>query len=501
MVGLETILTFTFYLVFLMGVGIYFYKKTSNLEDYLLGGRGMGSWVTALSAQASDMSGWLLMGLPGAVYLFGINQAWIAIGLFIGTYLNWKLIAPRLRVYTEKTNSLTLPTFFEKRFKDPTGLLRNISAIITLIFFTIYSSSGLVASGKLFESMFNMNYTVAVVIGTVVIVLYTFLGGFLAVCWTDLFQGVLMFLAILVVPFVAYKHVGGSTEILKAMDIKEVSTSIFSNGSGSLTLIAVISTMAWGLGYFGQPHILSRFMSIKSIKELPKSMTIAIVWVFISLVGAIAVGMVAIALFSDLSQISGDAEKVFIVMIRELFNPWVGGILLAAILSAIMSTIDSQLLVSSSTLTEDFYQHLIKRDASEKELILVGRICVLIISIIALFMALKPNAQVLALVSYAWGGFGAAFGPLVIMSIFSKKTTWQSALGGMLVGTIVLVLWKNIGFGSLLYEIVPGFVANFLTIHLLNLVFVQEDEEVLEEFEAVALEVNGKTRAELAKEI
>ncbi len=259
--------------------------------------------------------------------------------------------------------------------------------------------------------------------------------------------------------------------------------------------------MAWGLGYFGQPHILSRFMSIKSIKELPKSMAIAMVWVFISLVGAIAVGMVAIPLFSDMSQISGDAEKVFIVMIRELFNPWVGGILLAAILSAIMSTIDSQLLVSSSTLTEDFYQHLIKRDASEKELILVGRICVLIISIIALFMALKPNAQVLALVSYAWGGFGSAFGPLVIMSIFSKKTTWQSALGGMLVGTIVLVLWKSIGFGSLLYEIVPGFAANFLTIHLLNLVFVQEDEEVLEDFEAVALEVNGRTRAELAKEI
>ncbi len=235
MVGLETILTFTFYLVFLMGVGIYFYKKTSNLEDYLLGGRGMGSWVTALSAQASDMSGWLLMGLPGAVYLFGMNQSWIAIGLFIGTYLNWKLVAPRLRVYTEKTNSLTLPTFFEKRFKDPTGLLRNISAVITLIFFTIYSSSGLVASGKLFESMFSMNYTVAVVIGTVVIVMYTFLGGFLAVCWTDLFQGVLMFLAILVVPFVAYKHVGGSSEILKAMDVKEVSTSIFSNGSESLT--------------------------------------------------------------------------------------------------------------------------------------------------------------------------------------------------------------------------------------------------------------------------
>ncbi len=500
MVGLETILTFVFYLVFLMGVGVYFYKKTSNLEDYLLGGRGMGSWVTALSAQASDMSGWLLMGLPGAVYLFGMNQAWIAIGLFVGTYLNWKYIAPRLRVYTEKTGSLTMPTFFEKRFKDPTGLLRNLSAIITLIFFTIYSTSGLVASGKLFESMFNMDYSVAVIIGAVVIVLYTFLGGFLAVCWTDLFQGILMFMAILVVPFAAYKQVGGSEQILNAMSFKGLSTSLLSNGNESLTIVAIISTMAWGMGYFGQPHILSRFMSINSIKELPKSMTIAVVWVFISLGGAIAVGLVAIPLFTDIAQVSGDAEKVFIIMIRELFNPWIGGILLAAILSAIMSTIDSQLLVSSSTLTEDFYQHLIKRDASEKELMWVGRVCVLIIALIALLMALKPNAQVLALVSYAWGGFGAAFGPVVIMALFSRKTTWKSALAGMIAGTIVLIIWKNAGLGSTLYEIVPGFIANFLTICILNLVFVQDDEEVLEDFEAVALEVSGKAKTGLVKE-
>lgn len=489
-INIGTLMTFVIYFIFLMGVGIYFMKKTKNVEDYLLGGRGMGSWVTALSAQASDMSGWLLMGLPGAVFLFGINQAWIAIGLFVGTYINWAVVAPRLRVYTEKTNSMTISTFFEERFKDPTGLLRLISAIITLIFFTIYSSSGLVAAGKLFESMFGIGYNKAVIVGTVVIVLYTFLGGFLAVCWTDMFQGALMFFAILIVPTIGYLSVGGAEAIDSAMIAKNISTSIMSSGGKSLGIIAIISTMAWGLGYFGQPHILTRFMSISSIKELPKSMTIAIIWVLISLAGAIFIGMVAIPMFPDLAV--DNAEKVFILMIDKLFNPWVGGIMLAAILSAIMSTIDSQLLVSSSTLTEDFYQHIIKKDASEKELIWVGRLCVLIISVIALFLALNPNQTVLGLVSYAWGGFGAAFGPLVIVSLFSKKTTWKSALAGMLVGTIVLVVWKHLGYGATMYEIVPGFIANFITIFIINHFVKQDNKEIIEQFDEIVSIVNKK---------
>ncbi|WP_035571923.1 sodium/proline symporter PutP [Halonatronum saccharophilum] len=479
MIQTQTLVTFLVYFIFLMGVGLYFYKKTTNVEDYLLGGRGMGSWVTALSAQASDMSGWLLMGLPGAVYLGGVEQSWIAIGLFIGTALNWKFVSPRLRVYTGKTDSMTLPSFFEDRFKDPTGLLRIISALITLIFFTIYSSSGLVASGILFESMFGMNYTLAVVIGAVIIILYTFLGGFLAVCWTDLFQGILMFFAIIIVPALAYNSVGGMEAISEAMLANEISTSLF--GNGNFSLLATISTLAWGLGYFGQPHILARFMSIDSIKKIPKSMTIAIVWVFISLIGAVFVGLISIPMFPQIA----DSERVFIEMIAYIFNPWVGGILLAAILSAIMSTIDSQLLVSSSTLTEDFYSKVIKKEATEKELMHVGRICVLLISIVALFLALNPDNTVLGLVAYAWGGFGAAFGPIVLFALFSKKTTWKSALAGMITGTLVLVIWKQVGLDAHLYEIVPGFIANILVIYTMNFFIVDDNEEILEEFNQV----------------
>ena len=440
----------------------------------------MGVWVTALSAQASDMSGWLLMGLPGAVFLYGIGQSWIAIGLFIGTVLNWVLVAPRLRNYTEKTNSLTLSSFFENRFKDPTGLLRIISAIITLIFFTIYASSGMAGAGKLFESMFNIPYATAVIGGCFVIVLYTFLGGFLAVCWTDLFQGALMFFSILVVPIFAISTQGGFDAIHTAAQVKDISMSLFDSNSGMAGIIAIISTMAWGLGYFGQPHILARFMSIKNVKELSRATVIATVWVFISLIGAIFVGLIGIAMYKEAP--GGDAEKVFIYMISDLFNPWVGGVLLAAMLSAIMSTIDSQLLVSSSALTEDFYQKIIKHDASEKELIWIGRFCVIIISVIAMVLALNPKSSILSLVSYAWGGFGAAFGPIVLMALFSKNTTWKSALAGMITGAVVCVVWKEIGLGSIMYEIVPGFIANFIVILTINKLHPQKDSVILNEF-------------------
>ncbi len=469
MISIPAIITFFCYFIFLMWVGIHFYKKTTSIEDYLLGGRNMGSWVTALSAQASDMSGWLLMGLPGAVYLSGVNQSWIAIGLFAGTWLNWILVAPRLRVFTQKTNSLTLSGFFEERFRDPTGLLRIISAIITLIFFTIYASSGLVGAGKLFESMFSINYTLAVIVGAVVMILYTFLGGFMAVCWTDLFQGALMFFAIICVPAAAFSGAGGFDGVSAAIEAKKISMSLFSDGKNPISILAIISTMAWGLGYFGQPHILARFMSIRSVKELPKSTAIAVIWVFISLLCAVLIGLVAIPLFPQLTD--GNQEKVFIYLIGKLFNPWMGGILLAAILAAIMSTIDSQLLVSSSTLTEDFYKHFIKKDASESEQIWVGRFCVLIIASVSILLALNPGNTVLGLVSYAWGGFGAAFGPVVLTALFSRKTSWQSALAGMITGTVVLIIWKNLGLGSVMYEIVPGFIANFAAIILMNLKF------------------------------
>lgn len=482
MINVAELVTFVVYFIALMGVGWYFYRKTVHIEDYLLGGRNMGRWVTALSAQASDMSGWLLMGLPGAVFLAGVNQSWIAIGLLMGTIVNWLLVAPRLRTFTGKTGSLTISSFLEDRFHDPTGLLRIISAIITLIFFTIYASSGLVGAGKLFESMFSINYQLAVILGGLVIILYTFLGGFLAVCWTDLFQGSLMFVAIIVVPVVAFSMGGGVAGISEAMALKDISGSLIP--AGSLPLLGIISTAAWGLGYFGQPHILARFMSIKSVKELPRSATIAIVWVIFSLGFAVIVGLVAIPMYPEV--VGGDAEKVFIYMVRDIFNPWIGGILLAAILSAIMSTIDSQLLVSSSALTEDFYKKVIKKDAGEKELIVIGRISVLIISLIAMFLALNPSNSILGLVSYAWGGFGAAFGPVIIAALFSSRTNWKSALAGMITGTVVLVVWEQLGFGSFMYEIVPGFIANSIVIWLVNRFTAPEQadfyQELVEDF-------------------
>ncbi|HNU92245.1 MAG TPA: sodium/proline symporter PutP [Spirochaetota bacterium] len=464
MIDTASLVTFILYLIMLMAIGVYFYRTTASLEDYLLGGRGLGRWVTAFSAQASDMSGWLMMGLPGAVYLGGMPAAWIAIGLFIGTALNWRMVAARLRVYTQMTGSLTLASFFEERFGDPSGLLRNITAIITLIFFTIYASSGLVASGKLFESMFHIDYSTAVVLGGAIIITYTFLGGFLAVCYTDLLQGALMVIAIVVVPIVGCYAAGGPAAITSAMTSRGTPAGLLPEGGPGM--LAIISAAAWGLGYFGQPHILVRFMGIRSGAEVPGAMAIALVWVAVSLAGAITVGLIGIPLFEGLT--GGEEEKVFLLMIDSALAPWARGVMLAAVLSAIMSTIDSQLLVSSSTLTEDFYKKAIRPDATEREMIFVGRASVIAISAIALLLALKPGSTILGLVAYAWAGFGAAFGPVVLAALFSRGTGWRAALAGMVSGTIVLVIWRSLGLGEIIYEIVPGFAANLLTMMIVN---------------------------------
>lgn len=459
----ETLITFVIYLIFLMAVGIYFYKKTETAEDYVLGGRGMGSWVTALSAQASDMSGWLLMGLPGAVYMTGMSQTWTAIGLTLGTYLNWRILAPKLRVQTEETDSMTLPNFLSKKLGDDTGTIRIFSAIVILFFFTIYSSSGIVAAGKLFSSILGIDYKLAVLIGVGTIVFYTFMGGYLACCWTDFFQGTLMFLAILIVPVLAYTAGGGIENIQAISQARNISLSLF-HGS-RIGILGIISALAWGLGYFGQPHILVRFMSVKNLYELKKARIIAMLWVIISLIGAVAIGITGIGLFADVSKMGGDSEKVFIYMISMLFNPWVGGVMLAAILSAIMSTIDSQLLVSASTLSEDFYRY-IKKDASEKEIMWTGRIGIILISVIATIIAMDTNSQILSMVSYAWGGFGGAFGPAILMTLYCEKLNWKSVFTGMLVGVLVIIFWKLSGLGNYLYEILPAFVLNGLTVYL-----------------------------------
>ncbi len=479
----STYITFVLYLIVMILVGGYFYNKSKKLEDYLLGGRSMGAWVTALSAQASDMSGWLLMGLPGAIYLFGLNQAWIAIGLAIGTYFNWRLISARLRLYTGATNSLTLSSFFHNRFKDPTGLLRLISSIIVLIFFTVYAAAGLVSAGKLFESVFAMDYITAVFIGTMIMILYTLLGGFLAVCWTDLFQAILMVFAIVAVPVIAYMSIDPA-EIELAISLKAGVLDILPTGESSfLVALSLISSLAWGLGYFGQPHILTRFMSVASIKLLPRSRRIAMAWVLISLVGAVLVGLFAIPLYDTLPK--GDEEKVLIFLVRDLVNPILAGVLLAAILAAIMSTVDSQLLVSSSTLTEDFYASIINKKASPERLLLVSRLAVVFIAAIAFMLSMNRESNIFNLVTFAWGGFGSSFGPAVIMSLYSRKSTWYSILAGMVTGTIVMLIWYALGLNTYLYEIVVGFTANFLVIFIINAIKPNTDKNIDNEFDVM----------------
>ncbi|WP_417761925.1 sodium/proline symporter PutP [Shewanella sp.] len=453
---LPIFITFTGYLVAMLGIGCWAFRATHSIDDYILGGRQMGPAVTALSVGASDMSGWLLLGLPGTIYLYGMGQAWMGIGLVLGAWLNWLLVAKRLRHYTEHAdNALTLPDFFEKRFNDTSGLLKLVSAITILLFFTFYASSGLVGGAILFEETFGLNYRLALTVGAIIIVSYTFLGGFFAVSWTDFFQGCLMLLALLIVPVSIFTH----PELHQGLDT--IAPAKLALLSDKTTIIGLCSAVAWGLGYFGQPHILSRFMAIRSRNDLTVSRRIAMSWMILSLLGALATGVAGMLYFAD-SPLENH-ETVLIHLTQIAFNPWIGGILIAAILSAIMSTIDSQLLVCSSVVTEDFYRRWLRKDASNRELILVGRLAVLAVALLAAIIALDPKSSVLGLVSYAWAGFGAAFGPVVLFSLFWRGYSRQGAIASILVGATTVVLWKLSDQGLFaLYEIAPGFLFSSL---------------------------------------
>lgn len=464
LMNLETPLVVTFigYLLTTLLIGYIAYKATTTLSDYILGGRSLGPSVTALSVGASDMSGWLLLGLPGAIYLSGISEVWIGVGLVIGAYFNWLLVAPRLRSFTEKAdNSLTIPEFLENRFGDHSHTLRLISAITILIFFTFYVSSGLVGGAILFEKVFGLSYISALIIGAVVIVSYTFLGGFLAVSWTDFFQGCLMLIALIMLPIVALNELGGieqTTQVL--MQTNPEFASLFKNFSW----IGFLSLMAWGLGYFGQPHILSRFMAIRSVEDIPKSRNIAMVWMVLSLIGALSVGVVGIAYYADAPL--ENSETIFIFLAKALLNPWIAGIIIAAILSAIMSTIDSQLLVCSSVIVEDFYKNFRKESVSENKLVWISRFSLLAIAILATVVALDPKSSVLGLVSYAWAGFGAAFGPTILLALYWSKYNRFGALASIITGAITVIVWSTLKaeFGGIfaLYEIIPGFILALL---------------------------------------
>ncbi|QHS14207.1 sodium/proline symporter PutP [Shewanella sp. Arc9-LZ] len=446
------IITFIGYLALMMGIGYWAYRKTDTVDDYILGGRKMGPAVTALSVGASDMSGWLLLGLPGAVYLSGLGEAWIGFGLVFGAWLNWLFVAKRLRIYTQvANNSLTLPDFFENRFNDSHGLLKLVSALTILIFFTFYASSGMVGGAILFEKVFGLDYNLALLIGSFIIVSYTFVGGFFAVSWTDFFQGCLMLIALLIVPIAIFSQPDTQASF------EQIDPAMLSFINENTTVIGLVSLLAWGLGYFGQPHILSRFMAIGSPKDLVLSRRIAMSWMLVSLVGALATGIAGSLYFA--AEPLDNSETVFIHLAHAAFNPWIGGLLIAAILSAIMSTIDSQLLVCSSVITEDFYLKWLRPQASSKELMLVGRIGVIAIALVAGVVALNPESSVLGLVSYAWAGFGAAFGPVVLLSLFWQGYSRNGAISTILVGALTVVVWKQLTGGIFeLYEIVPGFI-------------------------------------------
>ncbi|AMD02175.1 MULTISPECIES: sodium/proline symporter PutP [Halomonas] len=477
--------TFLAYLLLMLGVGIVAYQRTTNLSDYILGGRSLGPWTSAISAGASDMSGWLLLGLPGAAYVSGISASWIAVGLLIGTWLNWLVVARRLRLYSFKvSDALTLPEYFANRFQDKTQLLRVISAIFILMFFLFYTSSGLVAGGRLFETVFGYDYTVAVTIGTIAVISYTFFGGFLAVSWTDLIQGLMMAAALAIVPVIAFSDLGGASGAGAALAAEsEYMLSWFRDASTgeALTTIGIISSLAWGLGYFGQPHILARFAAIRSDRDIPAARRIAVSWTAIALVSSIAVGLLGVGFVQrDLA----DGETVFMVMVNIIFHPVIAGILLAAILAAIMSTADSQLLVSSSALTDDFYKAIFRKDASQTELVWVGRFAVIGIAVLAYLLALNPDATVLDLVAYAWAGFGAAFGPALIMSLYWRRMNKWGALAGIVVGGVTVVVWAEISGGIFdVYEIVPGVILAYIAIVVASLATEEPNLRVTADFD------------------
>lgn len=478
------------YLLVMLLIGLYSYRKsTSTSDEFLIGGRKLGPIVTALSAGASDMSGWLLMGLPGAMYFLGISSAWIAIGLTIGAYLNYIFIAPRLRVYTEiAQNSITLPVFFENRYKDKNHLLKITAAIFILIFFTLYTSAGMVAGGKLFESAFNIDYNIGLWITSLVVVIYTFMGGFLAVSLTDSIQGTIMFLALLIVPIIVLTQLGGPGEAITLIDSKGPQYLDMLKGTST---IGILSLLAWGLGYCGQPHIIVRFMAIENYKDIPKARRVGMSWMIFSIVGAMGIGLLGIAYLMEYDTTTmaifdgnqKEAETVFIYFARVLFHPFVGGLLLTAILAAVMSTISSQLLVTSSSITEDIYRSLIKPKASAKELLLNSRLAVILVAAVAFVLAMNPRDNILNLVGNAWAGFGAAFGPLILLALLNRKTTWQGAFAGMLAGGLTVLFWVYLDHPfKEWYELIPGFFLSLFANIIVSALTYKPNPEIEEEY-------------------
>lgn len=476
-------ITFCLYIALMFALGVYAYKRTHDASDYYLGGRSLSPGVAALSAGASDMSGWVLIGLPGYAYLAGIEAAWMAIGLCMGVAAAWLLVAIRIRKYSYALDdAVTLPAYFQRRFNVQSPWLRSICAIFILLFFLFYVSSGLVGGGKLFVSVFGLNYQLAVVLGTLAVISYTLVGGFLAVSWTDVVQALLMTLGLIIVPYVALTSVDDFTGTLAAQN--PAMLDIWTNRNGEpLTFIAWASLIGWGLAYFGQPHLLARFKAVRSENDVPKAATIGITWSILVYGLAVLVGMTGAAF---IPEPLADAEKVFMVLVEIIFNPLVAGVLLAAILAAIMSTVDSQLLVCSSALAEDIIDAWAKRDIHSATALKLGRFAVVFLAIIACLLALDPNSKVLDVVAYAWAGLGAAFGPALLISLYWKRMTAAACFAGIVVGGSTVVIWAQFTGGWFdLYELVPGFFLSLITVVIVSLFTAEPSADVQRQFDAV----------------
>ncbi|MBP2033271.1 SSS family solute:Na+ symporter [Clostridium algifaecis] len=476
------------YLIILLLIGYYSYRRTHDMSDYMLGSRSLSPMVTALSAGASDMSGWMLMGLPGAVYTTGISSMWLGIGLTIGAYFNYLLLAPRFRIYTEVANdSQTIPDYLENRFKDNSNMLRLVSGIVILVFFTLYVSSGIVAGGKLFKNLFGFTYTSGVVVTLSIVVIYTYFGGFLAVSLTDFFQGSLMFVVLLMVPIVTYLNLGVTPGTF-VHKVTSINPALFDMLRGT-SFATIIGFMAWGLGYFGQPHIIVRFMAIKSAKELKSARRIGISWMAIGLLGAITSGLIGLVYFTSHNMPLKDPEMVFLKLGDILFHPFITGIILSAVLAAIMSTISSQLLVCSSSITKDFYLTFFNKEASEHTQMFIGRLSVVLVSAVAVIFAYVPNKTILNIVGQAWAGFGSAFGPVLLISLYWKKMTKWGALSGMIVGGLTVIIWIVSGLSAYLYEMIPGFSLALISIIVVSLLTKKPDKSIDNDFKLMENEL------------
>lgn len=456
------------YFGILIVIGRYYYNKNANMSEYLLDNRKLSPLVTALSAGASDMSGWMLLGMPGAIYTTGICSIWIAIGLTIGAWANYKFLAKRLRVYTEvASDSITIPDFLENRFKDRTKTLRIISGLLILVFFTVYVSSGMIAGGKTFNSFFGLDFAAGAILTLAIVVFYTFFGGFKAVCITDALQGTLMFLVLILIPIVSYLALNIPSDSSFFNEVAKFDNNhldIFYNQS----FLGILGLLAWGFGYFGQPHIIVRFMAIRSSAELESARKIGISWMALGLFGAVLSGLIGFVYFNQTGAPLKDAETVFLDLGKILFHPFIVGIIISAVLAAIMSTISGQLLVSASSVTNDFIFAFYKKDVSPKTQTLISRFAVVVVAVVATILAFLSNDTVLNVVGNAWAGFGASFGPVLLFSLYSKKMSALSALVGMLVGGISVIAWIGFGLSSVVYELLPGFVFSSLAIFLVN---------------------------------